>query len=162
MDVLLLWCKPSFSFLLLSFLLVKAFKINCYIIMSFYITLDKLEEIVSNDKLPTKMGIWSTKRSFANPFYRPAVCYVRKESITAIKGKTSVKIKKKCTENKKNALKQSYIYKGSRRHTQPTKKMDCPVKFCIKKIHRFTCYKVNCNTKHNREKVTKLLREDLK
>ena len=50
------------------------------------------------------------------------------------------------------ALKQDHIYKGSRKHTQPTKKMYCPVKFCVKKIYRFTFYKVTCNTKDNEKK----------
>ena len=75
-----------------------------------------------------------------------------------------------CNKNKKEmyrkqknkALKQNHICKGSSKHTEPTKKIDCPVKFCVKKINRFTTYRVTCNTKHNREKVTKLLREDLK
>ena len=40
--------------------------------------------------------------------------------------------------------------------------MDCPVKFCVRNIYWFTSYKVTCNTKHNREKATKFLREDLK
>lgn len=35
----------------LSFLLANAFKINCYILMSFYIILDTLKEIVSKEKL---------------------------------------------------------------------------------------------------------------
>ena len=65
-------------------------------------------------------------------------------------------------KQKNKALKQNHICKGSSKHTDPTKKIDCPVKFCVKKINRFTTYRVTCNTKHNREKVTKLLREDLK
>ena len=64
-------------------------------------------------------------------------------------------------KQKNEALKQDHIYKGSRKHTQPTKKMVCPVKFFVKKTYRFTSYKVTGNTKHNREEVTKLLREFL-
>ena len=39
--------------------------------------------------------------------------------------------------------------------------MDCPVKFCVKNIYRFTSYKVGIDTKNNREKINQNLRNDL-
>ena len=36
--------------------------------------------------------------------------------------------------NKKIALKQDHVFTKSRKHTQPTKNPDCPVKFRVKKI----------------------------
>ena len=88
-----------------------------------------------------------------------SVCYVCK-SIIAIKDKPSIKKKKK--KKKSESLKQDHIFKGSRKHTQPAKKMDFSAKFCLKEIYRLTSYKVTCDTKHNREKVTRFLREDKK
>ena len=65
-------------------------------------------------------------------------------------------------KQKNEALKQDHIYKGNRKHTQPTNKSDYPVKFCVKKIYRLTSYKAACNTKRNWAKINKLSREDLK
>ena len=60
--------------------------------------------------------------------------------------------KDKYIEKKKRYKARSCLYK-SRKHTQPTKKLGCPVKFCVKKIYWFTSYKVGIDTKNNREKI---------
>ena len=49
----------------------------------------------------------------------------------------------------------------TKKHTQPTKKLDCPVKFHVKKIFRFPEFKVEKDTKWNRSVASKKLREYL-
>ena len=44
--------------------------------------------------------------------------------------------KNKYIEKKNAALKQGHVFTKSRKHTQPIKKLDCPVKFCVKKINQ--------------------------
>ena len=132
--------------------------------MSFYIILDTLEEIVSNEKLPRLRWEYEAQHDLLPiPFTGCPYVMLGKQEYYCHQGQDFNQNKKDMYRKHKNeALKQDHIYKGSRKHTQPTKKMDCPVKFCVKKIYRFTSYKVTCNTKYSREKVTKLLREDLK
>ena len=55
-----------------------------------------------------------------------------------------------------------HVFTKSRKHTQPTKKLDYPVKFCVKRIYRFTSQKVGIVAKNNREKINQNLRNDLK
>ena len=55
-----------------------------------------------------------------------------------------------------------HVFTKSRKHTQPTKKLDYPVKFCVKRIYRFTSQKVGIFAKNNREKINQNLRNDLK
>ena len=69
--------------------------------------------------------------------------------------------KDKYIEKKNVVLKQDHVFINSRNHTQPTKKLGCLVKFCVKKIYRFTSYKVRIDTKNNREKIKRNLRNDL-
>ena len=42
--------------------------------------------------------------------------------------------KDKYIEKKKVASKQDHVFIKSRNHTQPLKKLGCPMKFCVKKI----------------------------
>ena len=39
--------------------------------------------------------------------------------------------------------------------------MDCPVKFVVKKIFRFTKYNLLNDTKNNREKMSKTVKDDI-
>ena len=132
--------------------------------MSFYIILDTLQEIASNDKLPRLRWEYEAQNDLLPiPFTGCPYLMLGKQEYYCHQGQDFNQNKKEMYRKQKNeALKQDHIYKGSRKHTQPIKKMDCPVKFFIKNINRFTPYKGTCNTKHNREKVTNLLREDVK
>ena len=58
-------------------------------------------------------------------------------------------------------MKSDHIWKKSRKNIQPTKKMDCPVKFAVKKIFRFTKYSLQNDTKSNREKMNKAVKGDI-
>ena len=69
--------------------------------------------------------------------------------------------KDKYIEKKNVVLKQDHIFTKSRKHTKPTKNLGCPVKFCVKKIYRFTSCKVGIDTKNNREKINRNLRNYL-
>lgn len=70
--------------------------------------------------------------------------------------------KDKYREEKNQKTMTDHIWHKRRRHTQNTKKMNCPVKFMIKKIFRFTEYKLTSrDTKHNREKLNKAIRHDI-
>ena len=60
-------------------------------------------------------------------------------------------------EKKNVVLKQDHVFVKSRKHTQRTKKLGCPVKFCVKNIYRFTSCKVGFDTKNNREMVNQNL-----
>ena len=65
-----------------------------------------------------------------------------KQEYFCLQGKDYNKGKKdKCIEKKNVALKQDHVFRKSRKNTQPTKKLDCPVKFCVTKIYQFTSYK---------------------
>ena len=132
--------------------------------MSFYIILDTLQEIASNDKLQRLRWEYEAQNDLLPiPFTGCPYVVLGKREYYCHQGQDFNQNKKEMHRKQKNeALKQDHIYKASRKHTQPTKKMDCPVKFCFKKIYLFTSYKLTCNTKHNQEKVTQLLREDLK
>ena len=57
---------------------------------------------------------------------------------------------------------EDHVFTKSRKHTQPTKKLDYPVRFCVKRIYRFTSQKVGIVAKNNREKINQNLRNDLK
>ena len=48
-------------------------------------------------------------------------------------------------------MKSDHIWKKSRKNIQPTKKMDCPVKFAVKKIFQFTKYLLNDTKKQSRK-----------
>ena len=86
-----------------------------------------------------------------------------KEEYSYHQGKDYNKGKKdKYIEKKNIALMEDRVFTISRKHTQPTKKLDCPVKFCVKRIYRFTSYKVGIVVKNNREKINQNLRNDLK
>ena len=69
--------------------------------------------------------------------------------------------KDKYIEKKNAVLKQDDVFIKIRKHTQPTKKLSCPMKFCIKKIYRFTSCNVGIDTKNNREKIIRNLRNYL-
>ena len=58
-------------------------------------------------------------------------------------------------------MKSDHIWKKSRKNIQPTKKLDCPVKFVVKKIFRFTKYNLLNDTKNNREKMKKAVKGDI-
>lgn len=49
----------------------------------------------------------------------------------------------------------------TRKLTQPTKKLDCPVVFNVKKIFRFPKFKIDHDTKWNRSVASKQLRNIL-
>ena len=55
---------------------------------------------------------------------------------------------------------QSIITK-TRKFTQPTKKLDCPVTFHVKKLFRFPEFKIDADTKWNRSVASKKLRNSL-
>ena len=52
-----------------------------------------------------------------------------------------------CFAEKNNQMKSDHIWKKSRKNMQPTKKMDCPVKFAVNKIFQFTKYSLQNDTK---------------
>nr|XP_047124266.1 uncharacterized protein LOC105849580 [Hydra vulgaris] len=59
-----------------------------------------------------------------------------------------------------DALRMSdHMYKKSRKYTQPTKKMDCPVSFSVKKIMIFYETKLPKNNKYNRTNAGRQLKE---
>ena len=59
--------------------------------------------------------------------------------------------KEKYFAEKNNQMKSDHIWKKSRKNIQPTKKMDCPVKFAVKKIFQFTKYLLNDTKKQSRK-----------
>ena len=62
-----------------------------------------------------------------------------KEEYSYHQGKDYNKGKKdKCIEKKNLALMEDHIFTISRKHTEPTKNLDCPVKFCVKRVYWFT------------------------
>ena len=75
-----------------------------------------------------------------------------KQEHSCHQGKYFGENKKKNYIEQKNRPRKSDIFAKSRKHTQPTKKMDCPVKFCVKKIFRFTLNKTISDSKDNRSK----------
>ena len=75
-----------------------------------------------------------------------------KQEYSCHQGKYFSENKKKNYIEQRNRPKKSDIFAKSRKHTKPTKKMDCPVKFCVKKIFRFTLYKIISDSKHNHSK----------
>ena len=68
--------------------------------MSFYIILDTLEEIVSDEKLPQLRWEYEAQNDLLPlPFTGcPYVMLGKQEYYCHIKDKTSIKIKRKCTE----------------------------------------------------------------
>ena len=75
-----------------------------------------------------------------------------KQEYSCHQGKYFSENKKKNYIEQRNCPKKSDIFAKSRKHTKPTKKMDYPVKFCVKKIFRFTLYKIISDSKHNHSK----------
>ena len=69
--------------------------------------------------------------------------------------------KDKYIEKKIIALRQDHIFTKSSKYTQPIKKLECPVKLCVKKIYWFTSYKVGIDTKNSREKINQNFLNDL-
>jgi len=69
----------------------------------------------------------------------------------------------KYRNNKNNSLMSDHTSSmRTKKHTQPTKKLDCPVKFYVKKIFRFYDFSIEKDTKWNRSVASKKLREYLK
>ena len=58
-------------------------------------------------------------------------------------------------------MKSDHIWKKSRKNIQPTKKMNCPVKFAVKKIFRFANYDLLNDIKNNREKMNMTVKGDI-
>ena len=79
-------------------------------------------------------------------------------------GKDKSKAKRLKYRNKVNSKllpnHQSIITK-TRKLTQPTKKLDCPVTFHVKKIFRFPEFKIDTNAKWNQSVASKKLRNSL-
>ena len=58
-------------------------------------------------------------------------------------------------------MKSDHIWKKSRKNIQPTKNLDCPVKFVVKKLFRLPKYNLQNDTKNNREKMNKTVKGDI-
>ena len=70
--------------------------------------------------------------------------------------------KEKYFAENNNRMKSDHIWKKSRKNIQSSKKkMDCPVKFAVKKIMRFSKYNLLNDTKNNREKMSKAVKCDI-
>lgn len=84
-----------------------------------------------------------------------------KREYTCHQGKDRDKtLKEKRMEMKNEERMRDHSYLKRRRHTQSTKKMDCPVKFMVKKIFRFNDV-IHKDSKYNREKLNKRIRNDV-
>ena len=95
------------------------------------------------------------------PFICSPYIMLGKQEYFCLQGKDYNKGKKRQIywEKKRYFKAGSCLYKKKKAHSTK-KKLDCPVKFCVKKIYRYTSYKVSIDTKNNREKINQNLRND--
>ena len=63
------------------------------------------------------------------------------------------KKKEKEAQKRNNMFVHDHKYTGSRKHTQPTKKLGCPVTFSVKKIMTFPEVSISVDNKRNRTKA---------
>ena len=82
-------------------------------------------------------------------------CYQRKDKSKAKKLKYTNKV------NSQFLSDHQWIISKTRKLTQPTKKLDCPVTFHVKKLFRFPEFKVDTDTKWNRSVASNKLRNSL-
>ena len=74
----------------------------------------------------------------------------------------NVSKKRKFRETQKEKLKGDHAEPiKTKKLTQPSKKVGCPVTFAVKKIYSFPEYKISADTKHQRTNVSKKLRDIL-
>ena len=90
-------------------------------------------------------------------------CYYLYVNINVIKEETKTFQKKmKYRENQRQKLCSDHPQRiKTRKLSQPTKKLDCPVRFQVKKIYRFPKFAIIKDTKHLRDVNSKALKEVL-
>ena len=72
-----------------------------------------------------------------------------------------LKAKESYAGKQASLIKQDHAFVKIRRATQPSKKLDCPVKFSAKKLFLFPSFKIEKDTKRNRTETSKKLKEQL-
>ena len=122
-----------------------------------------MKEIISDNKTPKLRWEYKAHNDLLPiPYAGSPYIFLGKKEFCCHQGKDLCAKKKESYVAEKNAaMVKDHVYRKSRKLTQPTKKMDCPVKFCVKKIFRFISYTVSTDTKNNREKLNIKLRNDI-
>ena len=122
-----------------------------------------MDEIVANSRLNIRWEYNGKNDHLPIDFTGTPYVMLGKREYVCHQGKDKdYATKERYKEQKNQKAMSDHVWNKRRRHTQNTKKMDCPVKFFVKKIFRFTEYDLKSkDTKHNREKLNKNIRRDI-
>ena len=89
---------------------------------------------------------------FHSYYYLPVNIDVIKEKIKTFQKKWNIEKRQKLCSDHPQGIK-------TRKLSQPTKKLDCPVRFQVKKIYRFPKFAIIKDTKHLRDVNSKARKE---
>ena len=122
-----------------------------------------MKDVLSDGKVPKLRWEYAAKSDLLPiPYIGSPYLFLGKHKFYCHQGKDfNLNKKEKYFPEKINQMKLDHIWKKSRKNMQPTKKQDCPVKFAIKKIFRFTKYNLLNDAKSNRENMSKAVKGDI-
>ena len=122
-----------------------------------------LKDLLYDGKVPKLRWEYAAKSDLLPiPYTGSPYLFLGKQEFYCHQGKDfNLNKKEKYFAEKNNQMKSDHIWKKSRKNIQPTKKMDCPVKFVVKKIFQFPKYNLQKDAKNNREKMNKTVKGDI-
>ena len=123
-----------------------------------------LKDVLSDGKVVPKLRWEYAAKSdlLPIPYTESPYLFLGKQEFYCHQGKDfNLNKKENYFTEKNNQMKSNDIWKKSRKNIQPTKKLDCPVKFAVKKMFRFTKYHLLNDTKNNIEKTNKTVKGDI-
>ena len=118
---------------------------------------------MSDGKVPKLRWEYAAKSDpLPIPYTGSPYLFLGKQQFYCHQGKDfNLNKKEKYFAEKNNQMKSDHIWKRSRKNVQTTKKVDCPMKFAVKKIFRFTKYNLLNDSKSNKEKMKKEVKGDV-